>query len=671
MEYVFSVAKYVLFRLHSPHKPNVAFVILCIISSSIFGYSQNSVYQEFSGLSNSDAENKISRNYKNQSLTEEAPSYSIFQNCEDHHQDYIKLDLNLENYKKIFKDRKQLLQIELPIGNGEFVMINFYKRKNLSDRFRIVSNLYGKLDIDHNDFHFYHGYMEGVDNSVASMSLSHDHLKIMVAHDGGNYFIEEAGLNTYIFKRSDVSYEELSELSCQDLDELELGHSEVDHKNFKTQDPIDIYIETDYDKYLDHGSDSLAVATYVFDLVNESASLFAMSSIDIAISELKIWQSPDPYELINDALNALDKFSEEHYNGFNGDLAHMISGRNLGGGYAWLDELCNSPYQFYEDWDGDGVDELHYGGPFSVSSNHSTSVIAVPTYSWNVQIITHELAHNIGSPHTHACFWGPNGDAALDNCFTTEGGCPAGPPPTNGGTIMSFCHTTAAGINFNNGFGLEPGDHLYTKYSQAPCIPDNQILGETCEEAVVINSSGTYSTDGPSTGYGAHNSDAMHARWFKIDLGQDKLLDIESCNEAVDTRLWIYEGSCDTLLLIEQSDNDCNDSPGSQLASQLSAIQLDSSKIYFIEWDDMNSGAGFNFDIQLYNPVNCIQEDSLDYMLDTGIYNINGALNFNGGVMSNAVVELTSNQEITLEAGFETMGNNEIVIQHKACDNNN
>ncbi len=97
--------------------------------------------------------------------------------------------------------------------------------------------------------------------------------------------------------------------------------------------------------------------------------------------------------------------------------------------------LCTAPFTYYEDWDGDGTDELHYKGPFSVSSNYSTNIINVPNYSWNVQIFTHEMGHSIGSPHTHACVWGPNGDAALDNCFSTEGGCPGGPPPINGGTI--------------------------------------------------------------------------------------------------------------------------------------------------------------------------------------------------------------------------------------------
>ena len=45
----------------------------------------------------------------------------------------------------------------------------------------------------------------------------------------------------------------------------------------------------------------------------------------------------------------------------------------------------------------------------------------------------------MGSSHTHACVW--NGDnTAIDGCAATEGSCARGGiPPSNGGTIMSYC----------------------------------------------------------------------------------------------------------------------------------------------------------------------------------------------------------------------------------------
>ena len=77
------------------------------------------------------------------------------------------------------------------------------------------------------------------------------------------------------------------------------------------------------------------------------------------------------------------------------------------------------------------------------------------------------MGHNLGSPHTQSCSWV---GGALDNCYTTEGGCAPGPAPTNGGTIMSYCHLTSYGINFNNGFGTQPGNLIRSKVNGATCL---------------------------------------------------------------------------------------------------------------------------------------------------------------------------------------------------------
>ncbi len=86
--------------------------------------------------------------------------------------------------------------------------------------------------------------------------------------------------------------------------------------------------------------------------------------------------------------------------------------------------------------------------------------------------MTHEIGHNIGSPHTQSCSWQ---GGALDNCYPVEGSCNPGPPPTNGGTIMSYCHLASYGINFNNRFGTQPGKLIRSKVLGAACLG-------TCEE---------------------------------------------------------------------------------------------------------------------------------------------------------------------------------------------
>jgi hypothetical protein len=60
--------------------------------------------------------------------------------------------------------------------------------------------------------------------------------------------------------------------------------------------------------------------------------------------------------------------------------------------------------------------------------------------------------------------------AARDNCVSPEGSCSPGPAPVNGGTVMSYCHLTGNGINFNHGFGPQPGNVIRTETGAASCV---------------------------------------------------------------------------------------------------------------------------------------------------------------------------------------------------------
>ena len=113
-------------------------------------------------------------------------------------------------------------------------------------------------------------------------------------------------------------------------------------------------------------------------------------------------------------------------NGFNGNIAMLLS-YGASGGIAYVNTLCNSNPDYRM-------------GFSSIGSTYST----VPTYSWSVEVVTHEFGHLLGSQHTHACVWNGN-NTAIDGCYTTEGGCANPGIPSGGGTIMSYCHLTSTG----------------------------------------------------------------------------------------------------------------------------------------------------------------------------------------------------------------------------------
>ena len=108
----------------------------------------------------------------------------------------------------------------------------------------------------------------------------------------------------------------------------------------------------------------------------------------------------------------------------------------------------------------------------------STTVTVYPTYTWNLNVNCHELGHCFGSPHTHACAWGPNGNTQIDDCGS-EAGYPEGscydslnPIIPAYGTIMSYCHlgdSGSNGIDLALGFGSEPGDTVRARYNAATC----------------------------------------------------------------------------------------------------------------------------------------------------------------------------------------------------------
>ena len=82
-----------------------------------------------------------------------------------------------------------------------------------------------------------------------------------------------------------------------------------------------------------------------------------------------------------------------------------------------------------------------YAYGFSANLTNTTNYNINKFYSWNLDVVSHELGHNFGANHTHWCGW-PGGP--IDNCASAEGGCSNG-PSVGSGTIMSYCHTTSTG----------------------------------------------------------------------------------------------------------------------------------------------------------------------------------------------------------------------------------
>lgn len=247
------------------------------------------------------------------------------------------------------------------------------------------------------------------------------------------------------------------------LSHEDFSHASVEKALYKC---VTYFWETSYNLYQSKGS-TQAVTNYMTSLFNNFQLLYSNEQIGSKLNQLYIWTTADSYN------NSLNTFSSNRTN-FGANLATLFS-TSGGGGVAWLNSLCGSN-EYYK-----------HGFCGSVGQSFSN----VPNYSWPVNVSTHEVGHNLGSPHTHACSWT---GGAIDGCGPAAGyneGC-NGPIPSNGGTIMSYCHLVNAGMNLSLGFGPQPGNLIRSRVNSCITLTCNETGGTggtTCTTAFEPNES--------------------------------------------------------------------------------------------------------------------------------------------------------------------------------------
>ncbi len=370
----------------------------------------------------------------------------------------------------------EALTLQLPF-HDETLTVDLLEVSIYTGDFSVVTSSSGEQPVGYTPGRHYRGTVRGDDRSLVALSFLQNGVTALISDDRhGNLVLgklEQPGNTTDYILYSDREVAAKPPFSCEALEHDQNRPNDPANSKPDVNGCVRVYFEVDYELFQNKGSVQ-ATVDYLAGAFNQLATLYANEQISTTLSQVYVWVTPDAYSTSSSS-TALNQFKALRKS-YNGDIAHLvgIGGNNLGG-IAYVDVLCVPSYAY-------------------AFSDITASYSSVPTYSWTVEVLTHEMGHNLGSPHTQSCTW-PGG--AIDNCFTTEGGCASGPAPVNGGTIMSYCHLTNYGINFNNGFGPLPGNKIRTEVGGATCLSGSCAPLGSClapKSLAVSNISGSSAT---------------------------------------------------------------------------------------------------------------------------------------------------------------------------------
>ncbi len=350
----------------------------------------------------------------------------------------LEFDLSDKTYLQLILDNSPFVELALPFFNNKSLELQLIPIEIFGSSYQVFNSKNQAIPILKGKY--YKGIIKGDSLSIASISLSNGEVSGFVSSKFGHFqFGKKKDSGKYILYSSKALTIN-TDFSCQTNSENSKPIKQKDIKSLEADFSIDcssiqVYFEADSSLFAANGYSVSNTVSFVNTLFSQVAILYSNEGISVKISELKVWDTTDPYfEVYPNTGPILGAFKTQIGNSYNGDIAHLLTSR-ISGGRA------------------DQLDGLFYKGA-AISAGITNSIENIPVYSYNVEVITHEIGHHMGSPHTHSCTW-PGGP--LDNCMYPEGNCAYGPPIINGGTIMSYCNVFY-NINFANGFGPKPGN---------------------------------------------------------------------------------------------------------------------------------------------------------------------------------------------------------------------
>lgn len=382
--------------------------------------------------------------------------------------------INLTKVNDIVSNKYNTIELEIPYQN-QTISILLYQVNPFVEGFQVDTDK-GK-NVPYEKGVYYRGIIKGETNSLSSFNFFNGEFNGIISSENlGNLVVgklDKANNQTDYIVYSDAKMKVANDWDCHVKEEgFQISESETTNREGNTIKCVTFYFEVDYTLYLQNSSNLTTTTNWMTSVYNNVQTLFTNDGITTALKSIYVWTTVDPYNSMPSGSNSGDYLGTFAQNRpvFNGDVG-MLVGIDPGGlgGVAYLNSICGQSNYAYSD----------------VNISYAT----VPTYSWTVQVMTHEFGHSLGSPHTHGCYWNGN-STSIDGCGQqagyNEGTCAQGPIPatTVKGTIMSYCHlVSGVGISFANGFGPQPTTLIANTVNTKSCLSSDCV--NTCINTVV------------------------------------------------------------------------------------------------------------------------------------------------------------------------------------------
>ena len=360
---------------------------------------------------------------------------------------------------------------------------------------------------------YFQGKVQGDANSLVVLSADHQGVMRGIVQQGEKFWIlaggAEAGgpvtgLISREIKQSGLSVEAMGLQRPAKLEnDIVIPPRQLKQNKFAAKPlaagqlyDVRVALETDGEFFNLFGS-TAAATRYIGDVFAYASAIYQReASSRLLVGDVSLWAggpNTDPWSH-TDTYNGLTSFQNywnDNRKSVKRAIAHFLSGRNLGGGIAYLGVLCDTSYG--------------YGYSAGLKGNFQ---IDNPLPVWDIVVVSHEIGHNFDSPHTH-CYGGIGGHAdPVDACYSGDNGagCWDGGeslPGTNSlsggsagsgrGTLMSYCHLLGGGMsNLSLTFGKS---HQYgVAASRVSTLMGSYVSQVASSNPSCITTSGTQTT---------------------------------------------------------------------------------------------------------------------------------------------------------------------------------